>query len=211
MNSIEPMDLSRAPPKNVPEEEIGRISGVLSTEDSLESEPVVLVKILLLRVLAAAYEAAGLNPVVLFSQGHAWVGVWICKSDFEHVTEPDVVAVRKAVQAREFVPIESTLLTQRPSIGFDQAVDEGRRRLSEDREPEFVVAVDIARSRAARIRPLASHRVSGPSESVAEDEVAPAALPPLPDFGFLPGESTEEATETPLGRIERWQCPRKRV
>ena len=155
--------------------------------------------------LAAAYEAAGLNPVVLFSQGHAWVGVWICKSDFGHVTEPDVVAVRKAVQAHECVPVETTLLTQRPAIGFDQAVDEGRRRLSEDRETEFVMAVDIARSRAAQIRPLASHRVAGLSESGTDDEVAPAALPPLPDFGFLPGESSEEATESPLGRIERWQ------
>ena len=114
--------------------------------------------------LAAAFEAAGLNPVVLFSQGHAWVGVWICKRDFGHVTEPDVVAVRKAVQAREFVPIETTLLTNRSSIGFDQAVDEGRRRLSENHDPEFVMAIDIARSRFTRIRPLASHGVSDPSE-----------------------------------------------
>ena len=37
--------------------------------------------------LAAAFEAAGLNPVVLFSHGHAWVGVWICKRDLGHVTE----------------------------------------------------------------------------------------------------------------------------
>ena len=155
--------------------------------------------------LAAAFEAAGLNPAVLFSQGHAWIGVWICKGDFGHVTEPDAVAVRKAVQAHEFVPIETTLLTQRPSIGFDQAVDEGRRRLSEDREPEFVMAVDIARARAARIRPLASHKVSDPSDPCAVDEVAPAALPPLPDFGLLAGEISEEAAETPLGRIERWQ------
>ena len=85
--------------------------------------------------LAAAFEAAGLNPVALFSQGHAWVGVWIVKKDFGHVTEPDVVAVRKAVQAREFRPIETTLLTKRPAIGFDQAVDEGRRRLSEKPRP----------------------------------------------------------------------------
>ena len=113
--------------------------------------------------LAAAFEAAGLHPVVLFAQGHAWLGVWLCKKDFGHVTEPDVVAVRKSVQAHEFVPIETTLLTRRPSIGFDQAVDEGRRRLSENRDPEFVMAVDIARSRAARIRPLASHK---PVESV---------------------------------------------
>ena len=156
--------------------------------------------------LAAAFEAAGLNPVVLFSQGHAWVGVWIFKKDFSHVTEPDVVAVRKAVQAHEFVPIETTLLTKRPAIGFDQAVDEGRRRLSEDRDAEFVMAVDIARSRAARIRPLASHRTAPSPAPDPMEDAAPAALPQVPDFGLLPGErSEEEAPDTPRGRIERWQ------
>ena len=155
--------------------------------------------------LGAAFEAAGLNPVVLFSQGHALAGVWIFKKDFGYVTEPDVVAVRKAVQAHEFIPIETTLLTKRPAIGFDQAVDEGRRRLSENRDPEFVMAVDIARSRAARIRPLASHRVADPSEPDAVDETAPAALSPVPDFGLLPGEISEETPETPRDRIERWQ------
>ena len=156
-------------------------------------------------LLAAAFEAAGLNPVVLFSQGHTWVGVWLFKKDFGHVTEPDVVAVRKAVQAYEFIPIETTLLTKRPAIGFDEAVDEGRRRLTENRDPEFVMAVDIVRSRSARIRPLASHRVADRSEPDAIDEAAPAALPPLPDFGLLPDEFTEEAPETPRDRIERWQ------
>ena len=154
--------------------------------------------------LAAAFEAAGLNPIVLFSEDHAQIGVWICKQDFGHVTEPDVVAVRKAVQAKEFVPIETTLLTKRPSIGFGQAVDEGRRRLSEDRDPEFVMAVDIARSRSAQIRPLASHRLDSP-ESIEPDKVAPAALPPLPDFGLLPSEIVDEKPETPQGRVERWQ------
>ncbi len=155
--------------------------------------------------LAAAFEAAGLNSVVLFSQGHAWVGVWVCKRDFGHVTEPDVVAIRKAVQAREFVPIETTLLTSRPSIRFDQAVDEGRRRFSEDRDPEFVIAVDISRSRSARIRPLASHRAPDSPDSSSSDDVKPAALPPLPDFGLLPSEIGEEEPDTPQDRIKRWQ------
>ena len=155
--------------------------------------------------LAAAFEAAGLNPAVLFSQGHAWVGLWIVKKDFGHVTEPDVVAIRKAVQAHEFIPVETTLLTRRPAIGFDQAVDEGQRRLTEHRDPEFVMAVDIVRSRAARIRPLASHRVVDPSGLDAVDEVTPATLPQVPDFGLLPGEISEEEPKTPPDRIERWQ------
>ena len=65
----------------------------------------------------------GLNPVVLFSQGHAWVGVWIQRKDFGHVTEPDVVAVRKAVQAHEFDSGRDYPVDQAPSLRFP-----GRRR-----------------------------------------------------------------------------------
>lgn len=155
-------------------------------------------------LLAAAFEAAGLNPAVLFSHGHAWVGVWLVSRDFGHVTEPDVITVRKASQAREFVPMETTLLTKRPAIGFTQAVDEGRRRLSEDRETEFVMAVDITRARAARIRPLASHSTND-EVSAADDPTVAAALPQPLDLGMLPGEMREEVPETPQGRIERWQ------
>lgn len=155
-------------------------------------------------LLAAAFEAAGLNPAVLFSEGHAWVGVWLTKRDFGHVTEPDPVAVRKAIRAREFVAIESTYLTKRPAIGFEQAVDEGGRRLSEDREGEFVMAIDITRARAARIRPLASHRETQVSVAAPEHHVA-AALPQALDIGLLPGELIDVVPATPFGRIERWQ------
>lgn len=155
-------------------------------------------------LLAAAFEAVGLNPVVLFGQGHAWVGLWLQKKDFGHVTEPDVVAVRKAVQAHELVPLETTLLTKRPAVGFEDAEDEGRRRLAEHREADFVMAVDIARCRAGRILPQASHRVEAVGEETAEDIVA-AALPERPDFGRLPGEELDEEPQTPQGRIERWQ------
>jgi len=155
-------------------------------------------------LLAAAFEAAGLNSAILFSDGHAWVGVWLTERDFGHVKEPDIIAVRKASQAKEFVPIETTLMTKRPTIGFEHAVDEGRRRLSEDRESEFLLAVDITRARAARIRPLAMYG-EAVSNEVPQDEAAPAALPKPLDLGLLPGEVREDAPDTPLGRIERWQ------
>lgn len=155
-------------------------------------------------LLAAAFEAAGLNTAVLFSHGHAWVGVWLVQKDFGRLVEPDVVTVRKAVGAREFVTLETTLLAKRPSIGFEEAVQAGRDRLSEAREAEFIQAVDINRARAARIRPLASHRIQ--EGTVSEQSTAsPAALPRPLDLGLLPGELADEAPATPLGRVERWQ------
>ncbi|WP_128254259.1 DUF4011 domain-containing protein [Falsirhodobacter deserti] len=154
-------------------------------------------------LLAACFEAAGLHPVILFSEGHAWTGVWLVSGDFGAVTEPDVMAVRKAADAREFVMAETTLLTRRPSVGFHDAVAEGRAHVDEDREHDFLLAIDIKRARAARIRPLASHRIT--DEAAAEVEVSPAILPPPLDFGRLPGEVIEIQPSTAADRIARWQ------
>lgn len=154
-------------------------------------------------LLAAAFEAAGLNTAVLFSHGHAWVGVWLIRKDFGRLVEPDVVTVRKAVVAREFVTLETTFLTKRPAIGFEQAVQAGRDLLSEAREAEFVQVIDINRARAARIRPLASHRAH--DAAATDAEAAPAALPRALDLGLLPGELVDDTPTTALGRVERWQ------
>ncbi|RJF80849.1 DUF3320 domain-containing protein [Oleomonas cavernae] len=157
-------------------------------------------------LMAAALEAAGLNAAVLFSQGHAWAGVWLTRCDFGRMVEPDVVAVRKAVVARDFVPFETTLLTRRPAIGFDEAVDVGKRHLAEEREADFLKAVDVSRARAARIRPLAAHRVQRVADAVSpEDLKTPAALPRPIDLGLLPGDRIEAEPTTPLGRVQRWQ------
>ena len=156
-------------------------------------------------LLAAAWEQAGLHPAVIFTEGHAFAGVWLLPKDFGAVTEPDVIAVRKAVQAREFVVVETTCMTKKPSIGFEDAIAAARPRLSEDREHEFLAAVDICRARSARIRPLASHSAAPRDGTFAHVEIAPAGLPKPIAFGLLPDDASAPAPDTPKGRIERWQ------
>ncbi|MFW8635872.1 DUF3320 domain-containing protein [Cribrihabitans pelagius] len=155
-------------------------------------------------LLAACFEAAGLNPVVLFSEGHAWTGVWLRERDFGQVTEPDVMTVRKAIDAREFVAMETTLLTKRPAIGFEQAVSAGRDLTAERNEHTFQLAVDIRRARVARIRPLASHNTET-SQDAGQIDAAPPALPKPLAFDFLPGDLVDEEPKTPQDRISRWQ------
>jgi very-short-patch-repair endonuclease len=156
-------------------------------------------------LFAAAIEAAGLHPVVIFTAGHAFAGVWLVNRTFTSVTEPDITELRKAIAGHELLVFETTLATQRPVAGFEQAVERGKIQLDEAREASFDQAIDISRARAARIRPLASHRERQAQAIAATAEVAPATLPQAPDFGLLPGEQTEELPATPQGRIERWQ------
>ena len=150
-----------------------------------------------------------MNPVAVLTRGHALCGVWLVERHFARPRESDVTELRRAIAARELVVFETTLATARPSAGFDQAAVEGRAQLSESREDEFEVAIDIARARSSGIRPLASHRVRESSEANDDgsgvDGTAPAALPKPPDFGLLPGEMIEETPSTPQGRIDRWQ------
>ncbi len=155
-------------------------------------------------LMASLLEAIGLNPAAIFVEGHAFAGVWLVDRTFASVTEPDITEIRKAIAAREFVAFETTLLTARPAASFDRAIADARKHLSEEAETEFDRAVDIARARSAGIRPLASHRA--PDEAEPEGTtVAAVPLPPIPDFGLLPGELIEEVPTTAEGRIGRWQ------
>ena len=122
-------------------------------------------------LIAAALEATGLNPAVIFKSGHAFVGVWLKDMTFSTVVESDVVELRKAIAAREFIAFETTLVTSRPPAGFDHAVENGRAQLSEAHEVDFDRAIDLSRARAAGIRPLASHRVA----TLEGNDPAPAA------------------------------------
>jgi len=154
-------------------------------------------------LFASAIEAVGLNPVVIFATGHAFVGAWLVDKSFPSIEETDVIELRKAIAARELVVFETTLVTTRPVAGFEQAIKNGQNLLREENELNFIRAIDIKRARFAGIHPLASHL--GETSGNVSEEVQPAALPTEPDFGLLPGEESEEDTQTPMGRIDRWQ------
>lgn len=156
-------------------------------------------------LLAAAFEAVKLNPVVVFTNGHAFVGIWLVDKTFPMTVESDVTEVRKAVTSKEFMVLESTLLTHRPVVGFEQAMENGKAQLAEDREHEFRMAVDVARARAAGIRPISSLQSSTVTSSDVDDTVAPASLPKMPGFDMIPAEYVEELAATPSDRLERWQ------
>ncbi|SOH94851.1 Part of AAA domain-containing protein [Monaibacterium marinum] len=158
-------------------------------------------------LIAAALEASGLNPVVVFTEGHAFTGVWLVKRTFGTTETWDVTDLRKAIVAREFLPFETTLLTGGNRGTFRTAVSEGQAQLAEAREHLFGVAVDIARCRSSGIRPLAR------TGRAVETHDAPASADPhaisdnlLPPEGFEPPDPIEEtAPATPQGRIDRWQ------
>lgn len=155
-------------------------------------------------MFAAALEQMGLNPIVVLTKGHAFVGCWLVPQEFGALVTDDVVAVRKHIALGELVVFETTLATSKPAPAFSQAVDAAARQITPDLEGSFVLALDVRRARMQRLRPLALQIT--PAESATPEDLAPLGesleeAPLLPDFDA----STETPTNTPQGRIEQWR------
>ncbi len=157
-------------------------------------------------LFASALEAAGLNPFIVLLDGHSFTGFWLVKKTFPDLLETDASEVRKALAAHEVVTFETTAITHAPPATFETAVSLARKATSEQEEDRCVAAIDIARARAAQIRPLASHqREVGKNHDAEMSTPTALPLPPMPDFEAMPADVAEEKPTTPEGRIERWQ------
>lgn len=158
-------------------------------------------------LFAAALEQARLNPLVVLTEGHALVGLWLEKEDLASVVVEDAEILRQRIPLKELILIETTLMTQHPAVPFSRAVQEGARQLTLEKAHEFIAAVDIRRARGHRINPLSlGLKTDSPVAADVGAELVEPGLeeaPPLPDNTVVV-EADPEA-ETPMGRLERWQ------
>lgn len=157
-------------------------------------------------LFASCFEQAGLHPVVLFKEGHAWIGAWLIETSFPTSVVDDVMAVRKRVKSGEFLTLETTSIAsdQKPSLRW--ACSTGDVYLEE--EEKFHYAVDIRRARELQIRSLPSRSTAQEPGVVIAEEVPPAiedmpSLPPL-DPELLPPTEVS-SPDTPEGRLSKWK------
>ncbi|SDF41710.1 DUF3320 domain-containing protein [Dyella sp. 333MFSha] len=154
-------------------------------------------------LFAAAIEQAGMNPLVILTRGHAFVGAWLQPQEFSSLITDEASSVRKRIELKELVAFETTLSTNAHAPGFSVAVEQAIRQLNDD---DFVMAVDVRRARMQRIRPLAlgsgsqpDTEAATPAESASFDALENA--PQLPAFDVeVPAEP-----DTPAGKLELWQ------
>ncbi len=158
-------------------------------------------------LFAAAFEQAGLHPVLVLLKDHAFVGVWLQPEEFSSILVEDAALLRKRLALNELVLFESTMVTSRSHLGFSNAVAEGARRIAEENEANFIVALDIQRARMQKLRPLALEQAVAVLADANEEPSDPAdepleAAPVLPDFDVSEREVVPTTAE---GRLERWQ------
>lgn len=159
-------------------------------------------------LFAAVLEQARLNPLVVITQGHALVGLWLEREDLSNVVVDEAETLRQRIPLKELILIETTLVTNHPAVPFSRAVHEGAKQVSLDKDHEFVAAIDIRRARGHRINPISLKSLA--SNSIETGSIGGALVDPgLEDAPVLPSTTAhveEEVPEdTPGGRLERWQ------
>ncbi|MCL5059216.1 MAG: DUF4011 domain-containing protein [Candidatus Thermoplasmatota archaeon] len=157
-------------------------------------------------LFCSAIEQAGLNPLLVFTKGHAFAGVWLKNEEFSTSVVDDITALRKRIKLKELVLFETTVATHRPVPSFSYAVQLGAQQIAEENEEAFELAVDIRRARLQRIKPLASAEAPSTSQTAEPTPVIEPVFDEAPD---LPEDDAiaeqDPATLNPKDRLARWQ------
>ena len=157
-------------------------------------------------LFCSAIEQVGLNPIIIFTRGHAFAGVWLKAEEFSTAVVDDVTALRKRVKLKELVLFETTLVTQRPPVSFLYATEHGAGQIAEEKAEFFELAVDVRRARLQRIKPLASTDAQVVAAQTDASELSGDA--PFEEAPELPDEDDDIQDVMPLApkdRLARWQ------
>jgi very-short-patch-repair endonuclease len=152
---------------------------------------------------AACLEQAGLHPLIMLSEGHAFIGVWL-KPDLssDHLID-DAEGLRKRRDLEELVCVETTFLTSSPPTPFNEAAREGGSQLNEEANP-FELAIDILQCRKQQIRPLdLGDRVSDFEDEPRQSQTVDLEVGETP--AFQDEITTEPVPAKPIDRVVIWK------
>ena len=151
---------------------------------------------------ASIMEQARLNPLLIITKGHAFVGAWLQPQEVGQLVIDEAAAIRKRVDLQEMVVFETTLVTGKPVPGFGRAVEAGKAKLTDE---DFIMAIDVRRARMRRIRPLALR--GGGVHTTDEEQPEPPVSESLEEAPVLPAFDVEVQPEKEgsFDRVTIWQ------
>lgn len=157
-------------------------------------------------LFASCIEQVGLNSVVILTEGHAFTGCWLADEDFSASIIYESQPLRKRIQLKELIVFETTLATNTPPAKFSLATQEGKNKLEDD--AEFILAIDIKRSRLSSIKPLSDKDLAGNVKldvQVDEVDIAIDILDDLPEQSYVTEPTDPVIPNTPEARVENWK------
>lgn len=157
-------------------------------------------------LFAACCERAGLHPLVLMHEGHAYAGCWL-----EERTFPDSAAegadalqqCRKLETEQMITVFETTIIASEAPGQLGDAERPAREHLQT--EKPFRLALDVHRARIARIVPLPIPGMA-PSTASSVASTATVTVEGIGDRDFAdPINATTASAAKPATRIDQWK------
>ena len=120
---------------------------------------------------ASCLEAAGIHAIIIVITGHAFAGGWLVPETFPDSVIDDVslLTKRTADGINDIVLAETTCMNSGNNSDFDYAVHVANEKLTRS---EFIMAIDVRRSRFSGIRPLPQRVLNGQQWDIKDDENA---------------------------------------
>lgn len=105
-------------------------------------------------IYASCLEAIGINPIIVIVKGHAFAGGWLIDDTFPDSINDDCALLSKRIAdgINEILLVETTCMNLGSTTAFDDAVKAGNYHIA--KSEDFLLFVDVKRSRFAGIRPL---------------------------------------------------------
>lgn len=119
---------------------------------------------------ASCLEAIGIHPLIIVTRGHAFAGAWLVSETFPDsiIDDASFLKKRTADGINEITLVEATCMNQGNNVDFDQAIKIADSKLIES--SNFILALDVKRSRFTGIRPLPQRILKDQCWVVQEDE-----------------------------------------
>lgn len=151
---------------------------------------------------AACLEAIGLHALVVITKGHAFCGAWLIDETFADAVndDPSLISKRTADGISEIVIVETTCMNVGSQVPFDQAVLLAGQKLLAD---DFILFVDVKRSRFAGIRPLPL-RIATPTGWEIIEEVQPERRYTSPEAIYV-GEKLSYTETINVSKQQLWE------
>lgn len=162
-------------------------------------------------LLCAAMEQAGLHPLIVLVEGHAFLGVWLREDYRGDALFLDAAALRNELHLGNIAVFDSSPAVGVPQLPFEDSIVKARALLSNDEA--FRVALCVRGARSQRYLPLPSRvyaREFQPLENPTHPVVTPAGAPtPSTETTFESRSGSEGAQtkvgEPPKARVRNWQ------
>ncbi len=162
-------------------------------------------------LLAACFEQAGLRPVVVLVEGHAFPGVWLVDNSFDDTVTSHASILLNRIKLNEFLVIESTGIAKTPPLSFKIALKQAQIQLQT--EASFYFAVDVWAARKIGIHPLSlTEEVSASKDedinpgrdtlSIGEDLAVPEAVE---EASVARSTRLPRDQESAADRLARWK------